>query len=223
MKRLILSILVISTILTVYGQENCRVLVPSLVGKYTGDCKDGLASGNGEATGVDFYSGEFAKGLPNGKGRYIWKDGSTYEGQWKKGLRDGNGIYVSKHAGRDSVQNGIWKEDHFVGEKRIEPYVIEYKNGIARVTCMRIGDRPYIKYKFQQSGLEANIVSGLLLQGSSGTERNNPEFTGFESVTFPFSGKLTFTAPNTFRTAMINCEIRFRVNEPGSWLVTIFL
>jgi hypothetical protein len=210
-------------IMAAYPQEKCRVLVPSLIGKYTGDCRDGLANGRGESTGEDFYSGDFVKGLPDGKGKYIWKNGATYEGEWKKGMRNGNGIYISKAEGRDTVLNGIWKEDRFVGAKRAEPYVIEYRNGVARITAMRIGDRPYVKYKFTQSGLEANIISGLLMQGSSGTERNNFDFTGFEGVNFPFSGRLTFTAPNNFRTAMISCEIRLTINEPGAWVVTIFL
>lgn len=205
------------------GQETCKVLMPSIAGKYVGECNKGLADGSGEATGEDFYAGGFAKGLPDGKGKYIWKSGATYEGEWKKGLRNGNGIYVSKYAGKDSILNGIWKEDRFVGAKRMDPYVIEYRNGIARVTAMRIGDRPYVKYKFSQSGLEANIVNGLLMQGTSGQERNSADFTGYEGVSFPFSGKLTFTAPNSFRTAMISCEIRFTINEPGAWLVTVFL
>lgn len=223
MKRLLLLALAIIIIITAYSQESCKVLVPSLAGKYTGDCRDGLANGRGEATGEDFYTGDFVKGLPDGKGKYIWKSGATYEGEWKKGLRNGNGIYVSKAEGKDTVLNGIWKEDRFVGAKRPEPYVIEYRNGVARITAMRIGDRPYVRYKFTQSGLEANIVSGLLMQGSSGTERNNSDFTGYEGISFPFSGKLTFTAPNNFRTAMISCEIRLTINEPGAWVVTIFL
>eukprot|EP00803_Ostreobium_quekettii_P004207 evm.model.scf_1435.1 EVM.evm.TU.scf_1435.1 scf_1435:7254-16830(-) len=31
---------------------------------------------------------------PEGYGRYVWTDGSTYEGQWKGGTKHGNGNYV---------------------------------------------------------------------------------------------------------------------------------
>ena len=31
----------------------------------------------------DAYVGAWAKGLPEGEGRYTWADGSTYEGGWK--------------------------------------------------------------------------------------------------------------------------------------------
>lgn len=223
MKRSIFVTVVIAIAIPAYGQESCKVLLPSLVGKYTGECRQGLANGKGEATGEDFYTGDFIKGLPDGRGKYIWKSGATYEGEWKRGLRNGNGIYISKVAGKDTVMNGLWKEDKFAGTKKMEPYIIEYRTGVGRVTCMRIGDRPYVKYKFSRSGAEANIISNLLMQGSSGTERNSSDFTGFEEARFPFSGKLTFTAPNNFHSAMINCEVRLTINEPGAWLVSISL
>jgi hypothetical protein len=203
------------------AQESCQVLLPAISGAYAGDCKQGLAHGVGEATGVDFYRGEFVKGLPQGKGTYIWKNGASYSGDWEKGLRHGEGVYTSKHEGRDSVLAGIWKEDKYIGRKASEPYVIEYRNGIGRVTCMRIGDRPYIKYKFSRNGGESNIMSNLLLQGSSGTESNTAAFTGYEEVKFPFSGKVIFNAPNAFNSATLSCELRLKINRPGSWLVTI--
>ena len=68
-----------------YGQTSeCKVLKPEISGTYVGSCKQGLASGEGEATGIDFYKGEFVKGLPHGKGTYIWKNGATYTGDWKR-------------------------------------------------------------------------------------------------------------------------------------------
>lgn len=218
----IIGILLLAFVsITLSGQETCKVLLPSLAGKYVGECSKNLADGTGEATGEDFYTGEFSKGLPDGKGKYIWKSGATYEGEWKKGMRDGNGIYITKVSGRDSILNGIWKEDKYLGAKRMDPYVIEYRNGIGRVTCMRIGDRPYVKYKFTRGGGEAYIVSNVMLQGSSGSESNNAQFTGFEEVKFPFKGKITFTAPNAFNASTISGELRLTINQPGSWLVSI--
>ena len=206
---------------SLYAQESCKVLLPAISGIYTGDCKQGFAHGVGEATGEDFYRGEFVKGLPQGKGTYLWKSGATYTGEWEKGLRDGSGVYTFKKEGKDSVLSGIWREDKFIGEKILPPYVIEYRNGIGRVTCMKVGDRPYVKYKFSRSGGEAYIVSNVLLQGSSGTESNNAAFTGYEQVKFPFIGKITFNAPNVFNSAILTCELRLTVNEPGAWIVTI--
>ncbi len=87
---------------------------------------------------------------------------------------------------------------------------------------MRIGDRPYVKYKFSRGGDEPNqYLSNVLLQGSSGTESNNSSFTGYDEVKFPFHGKVSFNAPNAFNTAILTCELRLTINEPGAWQVTI--
>ena len=205
-----------------FAQNTCKVLMSEISGTYNGSCKKGLADGLGEAIGVDRYKGEFKKGLPNGIGTYLWHTGETYNGEWKSGLRDGKGKYVIKSMGRDSTISGIWKEDKYIGQQQLEPYVIEYRNSIGRVSCMRIGDRPYIKYIFSRNGGPSNNINNLLLQGSSGSESNATSFTGFEQVLFPFKGKVTFTAPNSFMTSTLNCELRLSINEPGSWIVTMF-
>lgn len=204
------------------AQTNCKVLLRSISDSYTGSCKQGLANGRGEAFGTDHYKGVFRKGLPDGVGTYFWQTGETYVGEWKKGLREGSGKYVFKYSGRDSILTGVWKADKYIGEKVLDQYMIEYRNSVGRVTCMRVGDRPYIKYKFSRNGGESNNINNLLLQGSSGSESNTASFTGFEQVTFPFKGKVIFNAPNSFMSATLTCELRFIINKPGSWIVTMF-
>lgn len=216
----ILLITFLANILT--AQTDCKVLLPAIAGNYAGNCKKGLADGIGQATGEDFYKGEFVKGLPEGKGIYTWKNGATYNGEWKRGMRNGNGVYSYKFQNTDSVLEGVWKEDRYLGKKALSPYEIEYRTGIGRVSCVRTGDRPYIKYVFSRNGLESNNISGLLLQGSSGTENLRTEFTGFESVKFPFHGNVRFFAPNNFYASTLSCELRLTINKPGAWIVTIF-
>ena len=225
MKRNVLPVIILASFLItdgVFAQPGCKVLLPAISVSYIGDCKGGLADGTGHATGEDFYKGEFAKGLPEGKGSYIWKNGATYDGEWKKGLRDGYGIYSHKYQSRDSILEGDWKEDKYLGKRALAPYVIEYRNGIGRVSCMRSGDRPYVKYVFSRNGGESNNISNLLLQGSSGSENQLPAFTGFENVKFPFHGDVKFFAPNNFYSAILTCELRLTINNPGAWIVTIF-
>ena len=223
-KGVFLGIILLSFVFTdtIIAQTSCRVLLPSISQSYIGDCKRGLADGTGQATGDDFYKGEFVKGLPEGQGTYIWKNGATYEGKWRKGMRDGEGIYIHKYEGRDSVLDGEWKEDKYLGKKGLPPYVVEYRNGIGRVSCIRTGDRPYVKYVFSRNGSESNNISGLMMQGSSGTENQLPAFTGFEYTKFPFRGIVKFNAPNNFYSAIITCELRLTINKPGAWIVTIF-
>ena len=53
-----------------YSQESqvqCKVLMEEISDWYQGDCKDGVAHGNGIAKGIDRYEGKFKKGLPNGR------------------------------------------------------------------------------------------------------------------------------------------------------------
>jgi hypothetical protein len=207
------------------AQSPCKVLIPAIGDSYTGECKDGLANGTGEAFGADQYKGEFKKGLPDGVGTYIWQTGEKYEGQWKKGLREGKGTYTMKYMGRDSVQTGIWKKDSFEGAEELPAYTINYKNNVGRVTFMKTGTSPnYIKFKFSRSG-ESSIVlvvSNLMTSGSSGSESLTNNMVGYENIDFPFEGRIKFTAPNAFNTALLDCEIRYTINEPGAWMITIF-
>ncbi len=203
------------------AQISCKVLVPGLAGNYSGDCKNDLADGMGEALGEDFYKGEFAKGYPDGEGTYMWKSGAKYNGEWKKGMRHGKGRYEFTYHDKDSILVGEWKNDKYIGMKQLPPYNIEYRSGIGRVTCFKEGDRPYVKFRFLRAGSESSSLSGLMMQSSSGSEKTSPEFTGYEQVEFPFWGKLTFTVPNAWHSAMIDCEVRLTINQPGAWIVTI--
>ncbi len=206
----------------VFAQNNCKVLMAGIGDTYKGSCKKGLADGHGEASGIDKYKGQFKKGLPDGTGTYTWQSGDTYTGEWKKGLRDGRGKYIFKYMGRDSVISGLWKDDKYAGENLPAPFIVEYRNSIGRVSCIKVGERPYVKYVFSRNGAPSNNISELLLRGSSGSEKMYSSFTGFEQVTFPFTGKVSFKAPNSWMSAIINCELRLVINEPGSWVVTMF-
>jgi hypothetical protein len=215
-KLLVCTVILFGFVSMLNAQNLCKVLKPEISVSYVGMCKNGLADGTGEATGEDFYKGEFVKGLPDGKGTYIWKNGATYDGEWEKGMRDGYGIYSYKFQNSDSILEGEWKNDKYLGKKALPPYVIEYRNNIGRVSCIRTGDRPYVRYVFARGG-----VSGLLMQGSSGTENLTTSFTGFEQVSFPFKCNLKFYAPNAWMTAMLDCELRLTINQPGAWVVNI--
>lgn len=226
------SIITLSWFSAAWSQDNCRVLKPGIDSTYTGGCKQGLADGQGVASGKDHYSGEFKKGLPEGKGTYIWNNGDKYEGEWKKGFRDGPGKYTITRNDRDSVVTGIWKSDEYLGEKAIPPYTIQYRNGISRVSCVRTGDQPLrVHYKFTRGGSTSehtSPISDLLLQGNSGTESSSSNYFGFDDVTFPFEGKIKFSAPSALSSqgaanaVTLNYELNFIVNQPGAWLVTVF-
>lgn len=206
----------------VTAQEQCRVLNPRIAGSYTGPCKKGLADGKGEAYGTDQYSGDFRKGLPNGRGKYIWENGDTYEGSWKNGTRDGEGTYRFRYEGRDSVITGIWENDIFIGEKKEVPYVIKYKNSVSRISVISNGNLPNVSFKFSRAGGGPDGVENLMFQASSGEELIKPNYIAYQQVEYPFECVVRFNAPNLLHTAMLNCEVRFVINEPGGWQITIY-
>lgn len=113
-------IFIFSSIPNCYAQENqCMVESPSLKGMYTGDCKNGYASGKGSAIGVHKYSGIFKNGVPDGKGVYNYDDSTFYTGSFLAGIREGKGELHHLRNGKDSVVKGYWSADVYRGKKYV--------------------------------------------------------------------------------------------------------
>lgn len=205
-----------------FAQESCKVLKPEISLNYKGDCKNGLANGDGEAYGRDHYVGHFKKGYPDGEGTYKWSTGEVYKGHWKRGMRHGLGEFSFFENNKDTTIVGKWEKDKFVGSKTSGgAYQVTYKNNINRITVNKIGPGNQIRFKFLSNGNEI-AVSNLMLFGDSGTTRTNRQFTGYEHIEFPFEGKVTFAASNDFYGAILNCELSFIIKEPGSYEIHIF-
>ena len=99
------------------SSQSCKVDAPDLVGKYTGDCKNGYANGKGEATGLQHYIGGFKDGLPHGTGIYYYSDSSYYSGSFQEGLKEGKGeLHYVKNGLPDSQKKGYWSADEFRGK-----------------------------------------------------------------------------------------------------------
>ena len=127
MKHILYSV-IISIFLTspffLSAQKNCKVLVPEIDSIYTGKCKKGLANGKGTAIGIDSYTGKFSKGYPHGRGTYNWANGDAYTGNWKEGKRSGAGKLTLKLQETDSIIDGLWDDDKYMGAKPIPPKMI---------------------------------------------------------------------------------------------------
>ena len=204
------------------GQSDCKVLKAEISIEYKGDCKNGLAHGDGEAFGLDHYIGHFKKGYPDGEGTYKWAAGEVYTGHWKRGMRHGNGELSWLVNNKDTTIVGKWVKDKYVGSGTgSNMYKITYKNNIGRITVNRIGPGSQIRFKFIRNGGE--IAPGnLLLNGDSGTTSTFQQFMGYEHIEFPLKGRITFSVPNDFNTATLNCELNFIIYEPGSYEICIF-
>ena len=50
--------------------KECKVMLASINESYDGFCKNGLAHGEGVASGLHKYEGKFSAGFPDGEGIY---------------------------------------------------------------------------------------------------------------------------------------------------------
>lgn len=89
----------------------CAVRDPDLQGSYAGGCKDGLAEGDGEATGIAHYKGEFKAGRKHGRGVKRWPSGDRYDGEFVDDSKEGIGTYTW---GRSS----LWAGEKYIGGYR---------------------------------------------------------------------------------------------------------
>jgi hypothetical protein len=99
----------------VFAQQ-CRVIDPELQASYSGPCVDGLAEGEGVASGIAQYRGGFKAGRKHGKGVKAWPNGDRYDGEWDADTRHGYGSYV-------------WGEGPWKGERYDGPFVQDRRHG----------------------------------------------------------------------------------------------
>src|SRR5436190_3238713 len=130
----ILTVLILITANSSLFSQACIVESESLKGTYTGDCNKGKANGKGKAVGEHTYEGEFRSGLPDGEGAYQWSNGNKYEGSFDKGLKNGHGMMTYKRSERaDSVVEGYWKKDVYIGRYEYPYKVITKTKKVTRV------------------------------------------------------------------------------------------
>jgi hypothetical protein len=116
MRKLILFTFFFITTLFINAQtDSCKVLLDKISGKYTGECLNGLANGKGKSIGEDTFIGTFKDGLPDGNGKYIFKNGDVFIGNWLKGKKNGKGKFEISINGKKNTINGYWKENEYVG------------------------------------------------------------------------------------------------------------
>jgi len=206
-----------------YSQEKCTVLVRQISEKYVGECKNGLAHGAGEAWGVDHYTGAFKKGLPHGKGTYIYADSSVYVGAWSKGQRHGNGKYTFRYAGTDSIQEGLWTRDKYMGRNEtVQGYKVISAKAMERYRVYRYTDGQEIRVLLKPMTSGTLDVTNLQITGSSGieTEFLNSQME-FRNCEFPFKLRVSFNKWSKLKTVRVDTSIDLEITQPGVWIIEI--
>jgi len=96
--------------------QTCKVLLESIVGTYSGDCKKGYAHGKGESKGIFRYVGNFRNGMPDGKG-VLYSGDNYFDGNFQDGIKEGKGeMHYLKANNPDSIIKGYWSGNIFRGK-----------------------------------------------------------------------------------------------------------
>ncbi|WP_264521113.1 hypothetical protein [Flavobacterium sp. N1994] len=188
-------------ITTIYSQQidSTKVLMSEIAKSYKGDTKDGLANGKGTAKGEDTYSGEFKNGLPDGKGKYIYKNGNTFSGFFSKGIKNGKGVFNYSINGTSYTQKGYWVNGDYVGTNNPEEfYDVSNMIGINSYSIKKLDDNQ-------------NTIQFSVTAGSMKYIPNNFHVNITTGQTFP-QGKILKISNYVLP---VNCEIYFTVRKGG--------
>ncbi len=216
-----ISIMSINSML-VAQEISCMVLKEEISEDYRGNCKKGLAHGEGVATGIDKYEGQFKKGLPQGKGTYIYSDGAEYKGEWRKGLRYGYGSYSFKIERKDTTIYGYWKDDKFIGKKKNEKeYRVTLRRGVETYTFKKLTEKDNRVEIYFERNTKRFIPTDLLLTKTSGYRTTYGLNVVIEDIKYPFSGSIRYSVLNKFGTNKVNCELDYTIEKPGKWQIVL--
>lgn len=203
----IFFIIVFCTLNFTNGQS-CKVKIQAISSSYHGDCKSGLAHGQGEATGADRYSGSFKKGYPEGQGTYTWKNGDVYEGEWNKGMMDGEGKLTVSNG---TVKTGFWKKGEYLGIHKNPFRKLDKSPNISSYTLNKDakGQNNSIRFYLRkdqnvENNPEINVV---VHNGNFANLIQSGLFTEIQNVTYPFKARVFFGTE----------FIEFEIYQPGFW------
>lgn len=204
-------------------QKDCEVLMETLALEYEGECKKGLAHGQGKALGSHTYEGSFKKGYPDGTGTYTWPNGNLYKGDFKNGLKDGEGeLYVRRLGKPDSIVTGYWIKDEYIGQYRTA-YSVGQKRNILRTRFVHMSDTPnQVEVLIQRNGLPIAVSQLQASADKSPLFENSPALVAFTRVVYPLTNAtLNFYAPSTFNSYQLDCELNFEIYREGHWRIFI--
>ena len=203
--------------------SDCKVLLDPISDHYEGECKRGLAHGEGIAMGTDTFRGEFKKGLPHGDGRYTWENGDYYIGEWKKGKRHGKGLMYE--AGQphieDPAKEVVWRKGEKVREVFEGEYSVQRKRNVPRTKVELEHQR--------RNAVEVNIknaasIEGILVNSSSGSVSpgySNEGRREIDQVDYPVTLLIEYTVVNRTRMNRHDVTYEIELETPGFWRITL--
>ncbi len=207
-----------------FGQQqttNCKVLSAKLQGSYQGECKNRLAHGEGTAQGTDTYQGTFKEGVPQGKGKYVYSDGSYYIGEFKNGLRHGEGTLHVMDKESQTTQPGklgLWKNDEFIEE------ILEKKYKL--IQSLNTMSTQFDKPDENQDRVEIflgtrSIVEGINVYASTGNHYvQGKNRIIIENVSYPLLVRMTYNSQKGI-SEVLPVRVEFELESKGHWKINV--
>ena len=203
-------------------------MLASINESYDGFCKNGLAHGEGVASGLHKYEGKFSAGFPDGEGIYTWHEDRFYTGNWKKGTQYSFGTLNYIEDGLNKTLSGYWYDGKLeVLANEDTPYRIVSERGVVTSNIRRQGSdySGKILMRFRRNGENVlNVISDLSFSHSSGNMPNQPgsnstlDYT-IEDVNYPLELSVNYKIPNLMKTTIINNQVRIIITEPGQYVI----
>jgi len=226
MRKLIIKLLFCTILVAngqAYSQEKCTVLLPAIAENYNGQCRRGLAHGEGFAWGDDQYHGNFRNGIPHGSGKYTWANGDVYEGQWRDGKRHGTGTMKFEKDGEIVVLSGIWENDEYIRSERVASYTLGHVLNVERYNIRRTGDGNMVLLTTYEQGRINRNPQNLMFHVNTGSSIITGQSTGYEGVSFPAEIKILYTVADKLQQgATVRVRFEVTINEPGTWEIRIY-
>ncbi|MBN1820297.1 MAG: hypothetical protein JXR31_08770 [Prolixibacteraceae bacterium] len=217
---------------SVQAQYDCKVMIENLQGQYNGECKKGIANGEGSAKGIDTYVGNFKKGFPHRFGVYTYQNGSNYIGNFNMGQKDGYGLYNQLTENGTLVQDyGLWLADKLVIPNDPKGlYRVKERKGVKLIDPRLIRDNTVenqIWINFQTNGVpdksavitKAEITNGHKLATEDRSLNTLLAFGEIES--FPVTFRLEYQIRQTSHFEMLDCMVEVTLFTGGRWEIDI--
>ena len=204
--------------------QPCRVLLPSIDSIYEGECRKGLAHGEGRASRFDVYEGEFRKGLPHGQGTCYYQNGDVYSGSWEMGLYEGYGRYTP--ALKTEVLEGVWKKGFLLpvieDSDWLRDYSVKKLVNVSAVNFRRTNNSgATVRVRFFRNSSPSGVYE-LQIVGTSGDAEIHSDFPVFSYVAFPFAARLTYKMQSTSGSSLFEASVEFVITQEGEWDVMVY-
>lgn len=200
--------------------ESTKVLLSPISISYKGDTKDGVANGKGVAKGEDTYTGEFKNGLPDGKGKYTYKNGNSFTGFFSNGLKNGKGVFNYSINGNSFTQKGYWLKGDYAGPSNPEEsYHVSLITGIDSYSINKMeGHENNIIFAVTK-GETKYVPSDFTIKLSSGQYQTMGKNLLLFNYNLPINCEIYFTVKNSGQNQQ--CCFTFEILKPGKYEVLV--